>query len=119
MNVAIYGASQKRERYSKLVYDLLKEKGYNIFPIHPKLTEIEGTKVYRSLSEITEKIDTITMYVSEKRHDLIEDDLLNTDARRVVFNPGTENQSLQQKLEESGKLVVEGCSLVMLKTGQW
>ncbi len=39
--------------------------------------------------------------------------------RRVIFNPGTENAVVIETLSRSGIECVEGCTLVMLKTGQF
>jgi hypothetical protein len=35
------------------------------------------------------------------------------------MNPGAENPALAEKAEQAGIEVVEGCTLVMLRTGQF
>lgn len=119
MNVALYGATKKPHRYAYQAFQLLRESGHTVYPIHPVIKEIDGVRVYRNLAEIDAGIDTLTMYVGPQRQEELLDDILNTPLKRVVFNPGTENPSLQQKLQERGVAAVEGCTLVMLKTGQW
>ena len=37
--------------------------------------------------------------------------------RRIIFNPGAENEELAAAAREAGIEVVEGCTLVMLRTG--
>jgi len=37
----------------------------------------------------------------------------------VIFNPGTENFELEEFLEKNGIETIEGCTLVMLNTGQY
>ncbi|MCM8774842.1 MAG: CoA-binding protein [Candidatus Omnitrophica bacterium] len=39
--------------------------------------------------------------------------------QRVILNPGAENPILQQQAEKAGIHTVTGCTLVMLKTGQF
>ena len=40
-------------------------------------------------------------------------------ARAVLFNPGAENEALERQAGETGIQTVRGCTLVMLKTGQF
>lgn len=120
MNVAIYGATAKPERYAYKAFTLLREKGHTVFPIHPRINEIEGVSVYRTLAEIPEPVDTLTLYVGpEAQAGAVSDDILAANLRRVVFNPGTENPALQAALEAKGVEALEACTLVLLRTGQF
>lgn len=119
MNVAVIGASDNPERYSYKAVMLLKEKGHSVFPVHPKLQKLEGMPVYPSVKMISAPIDTITLYVSAELSNKIEGELLNAAPRRIIFNPGAENPSLEAKSREKGIETVEACTLVMLKTGQF
>lgn len=119
MNVAVLGASNKPDRYSYKAVKRLEGHGHAVFPVHPKLTEIEGIKVYASLSAVPEPLDTITVYLSPENSDKVADELVAANAKRVIFNPGTENPALMQCLEEQDVEVVEACTLVMLGTGQF
>lgn len=119
MNVAVIGASDKKDRYSYKAVMLLKEKGHNVFPIHKRVTEIDGIKVYKSISDISEKLDTVSMYISQKFSQGIIDEILMACPKRIIFNPGAENPDLREKADQRGMLTVEACTLVMLKTGQF
>lgn len=119
MNVAVLGASRKPERYSCKAVKLLAEKGHTPFPIHPAVPDIDGIRAYKKLSEISEPIDTVTVYLSQKNSDRIADDILHCAAKQVIFNPGAENPGLARKLEDKGMEVVHACTLVLLKTGQF
>ncbi|MFT6873748.1 MAG: hypothetical protein ACJAVN_002770, partial [Roseivirga sp.] len=39
--------------------------------------------------------------------------------KRIIFNPGTENQELKNKAESAGIECVEACTLVMLSVGNF
>ena len=119
MNVAVLGASKKTERYSYKAVKLLQEKGHTAFPVHPAIDEIDGTRVYKNLSNIPEPIDTVTVYLSPQNSNKTAEDILNSGARRVIFNPGSENPELIEILSKRGFEIVEACTLVMLKTGQF
>lgn len=117
-SVAILGASDDRDRYAFLALELLLQFGHNPIPISPKIDQILGINTYKSLT-LAPKAHTLTMYVNAKIQKSIEHEILNYQAKRVIFNPGTENLELEQKLRAQGVEVIEGCTLVMLKTNQF
>ena len=119
MNVAILGASNKPERYSNQAVVLLAQKGHTVFPIHPALPEIDGHRVYKSLADIPVPLHTVTMYVSPAHSTGIADAIIAAHPARVIFNPGTENAELEEKLAAAGIATVRACTLVMLRTGQF
>ncbi len=118
-NVAILGASQKPERYSYKALMMLNEHDHKVFPVHPALEKIEGHKVYGSLGEISEKIDTLTVYVSPKWIKDTIPAIIKLKPGRVILNPGTESEELKAALTEAGIPYLEACTLVLLRTGQF
>jgi predicted CoA-binding protein len=119
LTVAVLGASDKRERYSNRAVRLLKSDGYRTIPIHPSLNEIEGIPVKHSLSEIQEKVDTLTVYINPDSCNPVIDDIVALKPSRVILNPGTEFKELEDRLSQSGIPFVKACTLVMLGTGQF
>lgn len=119
MNVALIGATDKPDRYAYQAMKLLLEKGHRVFPVHPRLTEIEGTRVYQTLSAIPERVHTVTLYVGAPRSTPMIDDILACRPQRIIFNPGAENAALEKKAQAAGIKTVCGCTLVMLKTNQF
>lgn len=118
-NVAILGASDNPDRYSNKALKLLLEKGYNVFPVHPVLSSIEGIKVFKSLLDIKEGISTLTVYVNKN---IIEKEIGNIiilKPERVIFNPGTESSDVEKKLIENKIKVIRGCTLVLLSSNQF
>lgn len=119
MNVAILGASNKPDRYSYQAFMLLREKGHTPFPVNPALSELDGVAVFSTLAKITEPLDTITVYLSQKNQKTVEKDILACSPRRVIFNPGAENPGLAEQLRGLGIETIEACTIVMLKTDQF
>ncbi len=117
--VAILGASDNPERYSHKAFILLRENGHRVIPVNPSGKIIEGIPAAQSPGDITEPVDTLTMYVSPGISSKLTDAILALKPRRIIFNPGTENPELQQKCAAQGMEVIEACTLVMLRTGQF
>ena len=119
MNICVLGASRKPERYSYQAVRLLREKGHAVFPVHPTVQEIDGISVFKRLRDIPEPIHTITMYIGADRSNALADEILGARPKRVIFNPGAENPDLARQLDSAGIEVLDACTLVLLKTGQF
>lgn len=119
MNVAVIGASDKPERYSYLAVKLLQEKGHTVFPVHQRIKMIDGQKVYPSIKDITEPIDTISLYVAADVSTQLSRDLFEKNPKRIIFNPGAENSELEKSASMVGIKTLNACTLVMLRTGQF
>lgn len=117
--VAVLGASTNEERYSFKAVRMLKEYSHTPIPVHPSGHTVDGVPALKSLSDIKEPVDTVTCYVNEKISDGEYDRIVGLKPRRVIFNPGSENENLAARLEAVGIEVVRACTLVMLRTGQF
>ena len=118
-NVAVLGASPKEDRYSFKAVHMLKEHGFTPIPVHPAGHTVDGVPGLKALTEITKPIDTLTMYVNAGISDAEYDNIIALKPRRVIFNPGSENQTLAARLRDAGIEVVEACTLVLLRTDQY
>jgi predicted CoA-binding protein len=117
--VVVLGASPKPERHSNQAVRRLLEHGYRVVPVRPAVETIEGLKVLHALGEVTEPVHTLTLYVSKAVSAKLEEEIVALDPGRVIFNPGAENPELREALEARGIQTIEGCTLVMLGTGQF
>jgi hypothetical protein len=119
MNVAVVGASNNPDRYSHQAVLLLLGKGHSPYPVHPSLDTVAGFAVYKTVSEIPTGVDTVTVYLGARNQGTLGEDILKSGVKRVIFNPGAENPALEMRLREAGVEVVEACTLVLLRTGQF
>ncbi|MFW5813375.1 MAG: CoA-binding protein [Fibrobacterota bacterium] len=117
--VVILGASNKEDRYSYKAFKMLQSYGFSVVPIHPVLSDIEGVGVKASLEDVDQEVDTVTLYVGPTRLPALLPGIIRLSPRRVVFNPGTELPEAQEELRRKGIEVIEGCTLVMLRNGNF
>jgi predicted CoA-binding protein len=117
--VAILGASSKPDRYARRAFEMLRESGHKPVSINPAYADILGEKCYPTIGSAAGPIDTITIYLSEERSTPLINEILGARPRRIIMNPGAENRMLATKATEAGIEVIEACTLVMLRTGQF
>ncbi len=115
MSVLIIGASPKKERYSQKAMTLLLQLGHQVLLYHPKHSQIQGHKVINSLGDCP-PVDTITVYVNPTALSKMKEQVASLKPRRMIFNPGTEDEDLIAYFENCGIQTVQACTLVMLKT---
>lgn len=116
-HIVVLGANSKPERYANRAVRMLLQRDYRVTPVHPVEKIIEGLPVVSSLDEVTEPVDTLTVYVSLEASMSVAEAILHLRPGRVIFNPGAENPVLMKRLEQEGIRVEEACTLVLLSTG--
>jgi uncharacterized protein len=116
---AVVGASTNPERYSNMAIVNLKSNGHTVYCVSPKGIEVEGCEGFKSLTEINEPVDSISLYIGAKHQGGLLDEILAIKPKRVIFNPGTENSDLFSKLQKNGIIATEACTLVMLSVGNF
>ena len=117
--VVVLGASPKPERYSNQAVRALVEHGHRVIPVHPLLKKIAGVVVVPALSGVKDPVNTLTLYVGPERGKDLLDDMINLAPDRVIMNPGTESDEIEEALNAKGIAVLRACTLVMLRTGQF
>ena len=115
--VVVLGASNSPDRFSHKAVLSLVQSGFETVPVNPNASEVAGIPCISALSEVESPIDTVTVYLSAARSMPLGEDLISLEPRRVIFNPGAENQDLKQSLQSNGIECVDACTLVMLDSG--
>tara|TARA_B100001093_G_C26808615_1_gene1006599 strand:+ start:1494 stop:1856 length:363 start_codon:yes stop_codon:yes gene_type:complete len=113
----VFGASLNPHRHSNQVIIRLKQKNFDVIGFGNREGDVNGVKIKTDLP--FQNIDTITMYMGARNQEPFIDDILNLNPRRIIFNPGAENNLLSKLARDIGIDVVEGCSMVMLALDEY
>jgi uncharacterized protein len=114
----VLGASDHKYRYSYMALQRLKAAGHEVFALGAHEAWVGDIPITTKAGDWA-AIDTVTVYLSAKNQQGYYDYLLALRPKRVIFNPGAENEVLAKKLKQEGIEVLEACTLVMLSTGQY
>lgn len=66
---ALVGASRNPKHFSRLVMADYSARGYEVVPVNPNLTEIDGKSCFRSISEVKPLPETAMITVGVERLD--------------------------------------------------
>jgi hypothetical protein len=107
-SIAIIGLSPDETKASNMVARYLLSKGYKIIPIYPKEEMILGEKVYRSLSEIPDRVDMVDMFRKPEIADtLVEEAMKRGDVKYFWLQLGIVNDAAIKKAIEAGMIGVQ------------
>ncbi|MDE0772694.1 MAG: CoA-binding protein [Salibacteraceae bacterium] len=116
--VVVIGASINPERYSYRATIALKNAGHIPIPVGLRAGEISGVEILTGTPSIP-AVDSVTLYLGEARQPVIYDYILRLMPKRIIFNPGTENEELKDLAAAKGIESIEACTLVMLSVGNF
>jgi predicted CoA-binding protein len=115
----VMGASTNPTRYANMATHKLLEHQHEVELLGKKKGEVAGHIIHHSTADLSEDFHTVTMYLGESNQKEYYDYLLKLAPKRVIFNPGAENEYLANTLSANGIEVLEACTLVLLATGQF
>ena len=113
--VAVIGASKDPSKYGNLSVRAHLEAGYEVFPVNPKEAEIEGLKVYRSVSEIPAALDRVSVYLPPQIGMKTIEEIARKGTQELFLNPGSESDELIEKARSLGLNVIVACSITDAK----
>jgi len=116
----IIGATTNKGRYAFMAAERLNGANIDFVPVGIKKGEVLG----KSILQLREKptvtdVHTVTMYIGSQNQPEWYDYILSLKPKRILFNPGTENEKFQNLARQQNIEVVEGCTLVMLGVGTY
>ena len=114
----VLGASENPDRYSNKAIHMLLSHHHNVIPVGIKKGMVNGLEIITQ-PDYFKNVDTVTKYINPTLQEKWYDYILSLHPRRIIFNPGTENESFEKLANAHGIETIEACTLVMLSTGQY
>lgn len=112
----VIGASLKESRYSNMCVKTLVSGRFPVTAIGLREGFIDETPVLSGFPEVN-NIHTVTLYLGPDNQKSWYNYILKLNPKRVIFNPGAENEEFEEVLSDAGIEVIEGCTIVMVKAG--
>lgn len=114
----VLGASENPSRYSNMAMNRLVTHGHGVLAIGKVAGTVAGVPIHTQPVPSNE-VDTVTLYLNPQHQKPYYDYIRALKPRRIVFNPGTENDELVAIAQQEGIIAQEACTLVLLSTGQY
>ena len=110
--IAMVGASDRPDRASYGVMQVLQDQGYRVIPVNPRITgeHVHGEYVWRDLGQIGEPIDVVDIFMKSDSVGPIVDDAIAVGAKAVWMQLGVIDDAAAARAEAAGlKVVMDHC----------
>lgn len=112
--VAILGASTDRSKFGNKAVRAFMQKGFRVFPVNPKEAQIEGLQAFRTIQELPERPDWISVYVPPTVLLRVLPEIQAKGCDTLWLNPGTESDAVLKEAAALGVNVSQGCSILAI-----
>ena len=114
----VLGASDNPSRYSFLAVHRLRSHGHPVVAIGKKTGIVSDVQIEKEKKE-WQAVDTVTLYLNPIHQKQYYDYIISLKPKRIIFNPGAENDELSDLAIKNGIKPIEACTLVLLSTNQY
>ncbi len=112
-NIAVVGMSKNEGKAAYHVPKYLIDHGYNVTPINPTASEIQGRKSYPAVSSVPDKIDIVDIFRPSEDVPAVVQDALKKEGIKVIWmQEGIYSKEAERMAREKGiEVVYNRCML--------
>jgi predicted CoA-binding protein len=111
--IAIVGASTNRAKYGNKAVRAFVRAGFEVYPINPNASYIEGLPAYASLDDLpVDRLDRVSFYVPPHIALRVLDQVARKSVGEVWLNPGADSPAVVDRARSLGVEVVQACSIL-------
>ena len=114
----VLGATTNPARYSYLAVNKLRDEGHDVVAIGRRTGKVRDVEVVAEEKPI-DNLDTVTLYLNANNQKPYYKYILGQKPKRIIFNPGAENDELEQLAKKNNIATQHACTLVLLSTHQY
>src|SRR6187431_2819747 len=100
-NTLVLGASNNPQRYSYLAMQKLKAHGHPVMAIGKREGSVSNIEIVTGTPAFKD-VDTVTLYLNPTNQKPYYDYIISLNPKRIIFNPGTENDELVSLAQQNG-----------------
>ena len=110
---AVVGATDNPKKYGNQIFKNLKSRGYEVFPVNPKLKELDEVRCYPGLADIPVKVDVVDFVVPPEITETIIKDCKRLGLERIWLQPGSESEAAIAFCDENNLKVVHSICVML------
>jgi len=115
--IGFIGATIQKDKWGYKKYKEIKNAGFDVYPINPKYSEIDGNRCFSSLKELTEflngKPDFVITIVPPKITEKIVEQCRNLGIDKIWMQPGSESKNAIDFCKDNGIEVIHNICIVV------
>ncbi|HSR69176.1 MAG TPA: CoA-binding protein, partial [Acidobacteriota bacterium] len=105
--------SEDSRKYGHIILNDLRRAGYQVYPVNKKGGEMDGMKVFESVSELPKEVEVIDFVIPASQGKKVARQCAEAGFKNVWLQPGAESDELVELCWELGLRVVHNhCAMV-------
>lgn len=122
--LAIVGVSRDPRDFSRKVYEEFKDRGYDVFPVNPNSSDLNGDRCYASVAEIQPVVEAAMVMTPARLSESVVKDCAAAGVRRVwlyrAVGHGAVSPEAVKTCHENGIAVIPGeCPFMFFSGAGW
>ena len=110
---AVVGSFRNKEKFAYRILIDLKKKGYEVFPVNPRLGEVEGRVCYKTISDIPHSVDVANIVTPPQVTESILKECLQKGIKMAWLQPGAESQDTIKFCHDNDIKVIYGMCVML------
>lgn len=111
--IAVLGASRSGKKFGNSAATELKERGYQVFLVHPQAQEIDGERCFPSLEALQGQVDGVWICLPPKQTEQALKDAAQAGFDKIWLQQGAESPQALAAAKELGVNPVTGKCILM------
>lgn len=103
---AVVGATDDPSKFGSQIFNNLRGRGYDVYPVNPRLKELDGVKCYPSVTELPVKVDVVDFVVPPEVTEAVLEECRRIGLERIWLQPGSESQAAIDYCNQNNMKVV-------------
>lgn len=109
----VAGSFRNELKYAYKILRMLKNKGYEVYPVHPTIKEVEGQLCYSSVKDIPCVVDVVNLVTPPQVTERILVECREKGIRRIWLQPGAESDKAIKFCKDNDmEIVYQVCVMV-------
>lgn len=111
--LAVVGVSHTGKKMGNAVYNELKQKGYELFPVHPKLESLSGERCYPNLKSLPKKVDGVFICTKPTETENIVREAQTLGIKHIWIQQGAESDEAISFCKDNNINLIHGECILM------
>lgn len=115
-NIAVAGVSRNEKKFGNEIYKELKNKGYNVFPVNPNISEFKGEKCYAKIEDLPAEVTAILTCTKPAETEKIVQQAIQKGIKHIWLQQGSQSdKAIELAKQPDVNVIFKKCIFMFLE----
>jgi len=110
---AVVGSFRNESKFAYKIFRDLMRRGYEVFPVNPHMSEVDGRLCYKTVSDIPQRVDVVNIVTPPPVTENILKECLQKGIKRAWLQPGAESPGAIQFCHDNNIKVIHSMCVML------